>query len=403
LRSSASITSTRSQANSETGSLFPGFFMGGFECSSQRRLDGRRLDLLASTQHDRLAERDYELSRRHGLQTCRDGVRWHAIETTPGKYDWSSFLPMLRAAERQRVEVIWDLCHYGYPDDIDLWSDQFPERFAAFAAATAQVIVAETGRPPCVCPINEISFWSWAGGHMGRFQPCAQNRGTELKRQLVRAWIAAADAMRDAVGEIRLVSAEPAIHVDPGDSADPDHVLGAATHRLAQFEATDLLTGRLEPELGGRPDYIDVVGVNFYPDNQWYHWGPTIPLGHHAYRPFSEMLAEWSQRYDRPVIITETGSEGSARAAWFHYVCDETRSAQEDGIPVGGICIYPVLEYAGWENERLCATGLFSEPNSAGDRRAYKPLAEELRRQQMIGVERRAQQAWDGAFASAAE
>ena len=56
------------------------------------------------------------------LRTVRDGLRWHLIETPPGHYDWSSFLPMLRAATAAGVQVIWDLCHYGWPDDIDIWS-----------------------------------------------------------------------------------------------------------------------------------------------------------------------------------------------------------------------------------------------------------------------------------------
>jgi hypothetical protein len=38
--------------------LFDGFFLGGFECSCQKLHDGRRLDLLASTRHDELADED---------------------------------------------------------------------------------------------------------------------------------------------------------------------------------------------------------------------------------------------------------------------------------------------------------------------------------------------------------
>ena len=77
---------------------FQSFFLGGFECSSHRRCDGRRLDLLAATGHDRLADADHEELARHGIRTVRDGLRWHLIEQSPGQYDWSSFLPILRAA-----------------------------------------------------------------------------------------------------------------------------------------------------------------------------------------------------------------------------------------------------------------------------------------------------------------
>lgn len=87
--------------------LFSSFFSGGFECSTHRRGDGRRLDLLQATGHDRWPERDYAALRRYGLRTLRDGLRWHLIEPRPGEYDWSSFLPLLGAAERQGMQVIW--------------------------------------------------------------------------------------------------------------------------------------------------------------------------------------------------------------------------------------------------------------------------------------------------------
>jgi hypothetical protein len=365
-------------------SPFDSFFLAGFECSAQQRRDGRRLDLLDSTGHARWAATDYEMVRAHGLGTVRDGLRWHLIERESGRYDWTSFLPMLHAARETGVQVVWDLCHYGCPESVDVWSASFPERFGRFAAEAARVIVAESERAPLVCPINEISFWAWAGGDVGQFGPSSHGRGMELKRQLVRASIAAIEAVRAVAPDARFVCAEPVIHVDPGASSDPVHAGWAEHFRKAQFEAIDLLTGRLEPELGGRPEYLDLVGLNFYPDNQWYHGGPTIPLGHHAYRPLHQMLLEWAERYRRPLFLAETGSEGSARAAWLHYVCAEIRVAQARGVPIEGICIYPILDYAGWEDERICTTGLLSMPDRSGRRAVFEPLAEELRRQQIL-------------------
>jgi hypothetical protein len=39
--------------------LFHSFFIGEFECSTHRTRDGRRLDLIAATLHDRWAFEDY--------------------------------------------------------------------------------------------------------------------------------------------------------------------------------------------------------------------------------------------------------------------------------------------------------------------------------------------------------
>lgn len=366
----------------DAGLALPSFFLGGFECSTLRRPDGRRLDLLASTGHDRLAEADFRLMRRHGIAAARDGLRWHLIETTPGRYDWSSVLPMLRAARRHGIRVIWDLCHYGWPDGLDIWSGAFVARFARFAAAAARIVTEETGLPPIVCTVNEISFWAWAGGETGRFAPAALGRGDELKRQLIRAAIAATVAVRDAVPEARFIHAEPAINVVPG-RADPDVAAAAETHRLSQYAALDMMCGRQAPELGGRPDLLDIVGINYYPDNQWYAGGVTIPLGHHAYRPLRQILAEVHARYGRPLLIAETGAEGTAKASWLHYVCGEVRAAVDGGVPVEGICLYPILDYPGWDDDRPCAVGLFSMADRDGRRRGDADLAGELAHQRV--------------------
>src|SRR5215216_163440 len=141
---------------SDAGSPFESFVMAGFECSSHRRRDGQRLDLLRATGHDSWARSDYHHVAGLGLRAARDGVRWHIIESRSGHYDWSSFLPMLDATRAAGVEVIWDLCHYGWPDDLDIWSAEFVERFADFAAAVAAVIRRETDGVQFYCPVNEM-------------------------------------------------------------------------------------------------------------------------------------------------------------------------------------------------------------------------------------------------------
>ncbi len=351
------------------------FFLGGFECSSHRREDGRRLDLLASTAHDRNAAADYKRMREHGLLTVRDGLRWHLIEKSPWQYDWSSFLPMLRAARENRIQVIWDLCHYGWPDDLDIWSPAFVDRFAAFAKAAAAVMRDEGITAPLVCPVNEISYWSWAGGETSKFWPLGKRRGDELKRQLARAAIASVDALRGVVPQLRTVFADPAINVV---AASADRRNDAERARLAQYAAWDLLTGREQPELGGRGDIIDIIGVNYYSDNQWVLGGKTIEPGDKRYRPFSDMLGEIHSRYAKPILIAETGAEGEARAKWLRYVCDEVLQALDRDVPVEGVCLYPVLDYPGWINDRHCETGLFGFADADGQRSVHAGLAQQL-------------------------
>jgi hypothetical protein len=41
-----------------------------------------------------------------------------------------------------------------------------------------------------------------------------------------------------------------------------------------------MLCGEQWPGLGGAPEYLDVLGINYYSNNQWYHGdGRTIERG----------------------------------------------------------------------------------------------------------------------------
>jgi hypothetical protein len=198
--------------------LFRSFWQGGFECSTHRLRSGRRLDITAQTAHDRLAEADYRLVARYGMVTVRDGLRWHLIEHTPGRFDFSSFTPMVLAAERSGTQVIWDLLHFGWPDDVDIWSPGFITRFARFAAAAGRHLRELSDEVPFWCPVNEISFLAWGGGDAGYLNPFARGRGFELKVQLARAAIVAMEELLVADPRARFVHCEPgiAIHHLPG-------------------------------------------------------------------------------------------------------------------------------------------------------------------------------------------
>lgn len=87
---------------------FASFWMGGFECACHINGGGRRLDMLAVTQHDVQVAHDYRLLRSVGIRTARDGVRWPLIDRA-GRYDFTSFAPAVRAAAQQGIQVVWDL------------------------------------------------------------------------------------------------------------------------------------------------------------------------------------------------------------------------------------------------------------------------------------------------------
>lgn len=367
---------------------FDSFFMAGFECSSHRRRDGVRLDLIRATAHDRHVLRDYSLCRELGFLTLRDGVRWHRIEKSRGKYDWSSWLPMLEAAEEVGVQVIWDLFHYGSPDHLDQGSPDFAERFTDFALAAVELQQSISERPPLLCPLNEINFLSWAVDD-GYFPQVGPGERGWFKDQLVRTAIMASKAIKQRWPETTLIWAEPLIHVAPHDERRETRRASEA-NRAGMFEAYDWITGTARPELGGDPSFVDLIGLNFYPHNQWYWQGPTIPMGHHEYRPLSDMLIEMAERYRKPIMLSETGAEGTGKPSWLHYVCNEVREAMDRGADVRGLCWYPITAYPGWDNSRHAETGLFSSVVADGSRHVDERLLAEFELQRQL-FDRRAQ------------
>src|SRR4051794_34931546 len=169
-------------------------------------------------------------------------------------------------------------------------------RFARYATAFARLHLQETGRPPLVCPINEISYLAWAGGEVARMNPGTRGRGSELKRQLVHATVCAIRQMRMAAPGTRVFAIDPVIHVVAGRGRDPRR---AAAYTSAQFESWDMLAGRRESELGGSPEMLDVLGANYYWNNQWVDRGRTLSPNDFRREKLSALLAALHARYGR--------------------------------------------------------------------------------------------------------
>lgn len=357
--------------------LLPSTFGGGFECATHRRAHDRaRVDVIASSRHDLHAYEDHALLARHGMRWAREGLRWHLVEPEPGRYDFASLDRQLDAAATHGTAAFWDLLHYGWPDFYDVWSPDFPRRFADFSHAAAAHLAARLPGPLLITPVNEISYMSWAGGKVGHMNPFGIERGIALRDQLVDIAIAGSDAARAVDPAARLMWAEPIINVVAATSDSADQK-AARIWRNSQFGALDRLAAL-------RPDLVDIVGVNYYWNNQWTTGAggqrDTLDWGDEGYTPFSKLLREVHRRYRRPLLVSETGIEGERRPAWLAYVADEVAIARAVGVPVEGICLYPVMNHPGWDDERYCPNGLIE---THGDERGvYAPLAAELARQQ---------------------
>lgn len=332
--------------------LFRSFWLAGFESACHINGRGDRLDLVRATQHDLQLREDYARIRQFGFRGVRESARWHLMDRGR-RLDFSLVLPVLRAAAAEDVQVLWTLCHYGWPDDLNLFSAGFVERFARYAAALARVVSDHGDEVPFYTPINEISFFAWAAGETGYIHPHRTGVGGELKRQLVRAAIAGMEAIREVDPRARFIHVDPLIHVIP-PRGRPDLARAAADQRASQFDAWDMLAGGMHPDLGGHPRYLDIVGVNYYHANQWEYpdrrlrW-EDAPRDR-RWVPLRFLLEEVYTRYDRPLVISETSHFGGGRGRWLREVTDEAAATRARGVPLEGLCIYPIIDRPDWDD-----------------------------------------------------
>jgi hypothetical protein len=362
----------------------PSFFLGGFECSTLINSRGVYLDQLRLTRHDKQVAEDYRLLRRHGIRAARDGIRWNVVDNG-GKLDFASALPFIHAARSEQMTILWDLFHYGYPQDLDPFTPEFVTRFAVYCQAFARLLMrqgyGEQSGARYYTPVNEISFFAWAGGEVGWFAPHTHGCGPELKRALAQAALAGIDAILAVDPLARFVHCDPLVYVHA--PCDAPHLEDQARHfnSCCVFEAWDMLAGRLAPELGGSPRHLDIVGINYYGVNQWEHCRPDsiVTLDDPRCVPFSQLLRDVHQRYEAPLIVTETSATGEGRAAWFEHIASECRLAQRQGIPVQGLCLYPALGMYDWHALHYHPMGLW-DITPCGYRFPHKPTLSLLRR-----------------------
>lgn len=343
--------------------IFPTFFISGFECSTFVWKDKGRRNLVAETQHDRFAMNDYALLRRLGIAVSREGIPWPLVDNG-GAYDFSVIDPMIEAMRQHKILPIWDLCHYGYPDDIDPFSEAFQIRFAAYCKAAAQYVTAKLHGPYFFTPINEITFFSFCGGEWGWVAPFKNKKEDRFlfRKMLCAAAIAGVKAIREIVPEARMVHIDPLVQVvAPKDRPDLEAAAWHETY-VDTYIAWDILYGKEHPELGGSPDVLDIVGANNYSFGQMEYRasGPhaALPPGDERIKPLCELMHNVWNRYKRPMIIAETSGMKEGREDWLRDVMDEALAAVDAGIDLHGICLFPAVDMPDWHTGQWLNNGL---------------------------------------------
>ena len=344
--------------------IFPTFFLSGFECSTFNWKDRGRRDLCDETQHREHADGDYAMLPSLGIAVAREGVPWPMVDRGGGDYDFSFIAPFIESMKRHKIMPIWDLCHYGYPDDADPFSADFTDRFASYASAVARHVYSALPGPHFFTPMNEITFFGYMAGEWGWAAPFGKDKANRraLTLAMCNADIAGVEAIRAVLPDARMVHIDPLIHVvAPADR--PDLAEAARIESCDDaFLAFDVISGLRHPELGGAPEILDIAGFNNYSFGQmeYRESGPHAALeaGDPRVRPLCDLIEQGYRRYGRPVIVAETSGMEGGRDDWLNDVVAESLAAANRGVELHGVCMFPAVDMPDWHTGKWLNNGI---------------------------------------------
>ena len=284
-----------------------------------------RQDEVRLIRHDEFLDTDYQLLADTKFVGVRDAARWYVSHPAPNQFDWSWLDHVVAAAEKHSLKLYLDLWHYGFPDWLDLMSDEAPFHFAEFARQIA--LRYPSLQYYCIC--NEPSLMVERAGRQGRWRPFLKGRdgAVAVRRQMCKAIILASQVVLQIKPDAVLVVPEP-WHATYERSEN------------SQAEILDTLMGLRHPELGGSPELVTVVGLNHYRDS-------TLP-------PFHKLIERAHQRWpDKPLWLTETSGppRGWRQAEWFWWMMAEVRLAQMSGIDLPVFTWAPTISMYDWVHE----------------------------------------------------
>jgi beta-glucosidase/6-phospho-beta-glucosidase/beta-galactosidase len=340
----------------------------------QTRPGHRSLDEYELIGHYGHWREDLSLCSDLGLGAIRWGVPWYKVEPEPGKFDWSwidEVIPYL--VEELGVNPIIDLMHYGCP----FWLERgfahknYPYYVAQYAAAFAE---RYSHLVHWYTPLNEPIITALMCGMRGLWPPYLKGeRGyIRLMMQLARGIHRTVDAIRE------IDSSSVMVHVEATGltrTIRDDLASLAREEQHRGYLCLDLISGRITPDHllfswllrnGAAPDELhelqkqqirlDIVGMNFYP--QWSTKQIYLDKrGRIAFREtepegtgFSELIRDYHERYNAPIMITETSAIGSTdlRLAWLKSSVASIKSLRSEGVPIIGYTWFPLFTMIDW-------------------------------------------------------
>jgi beta-glucosidase len=333
---------------------------------------GRTLDEYELTQHYERMHDDLALFAELGLGAVRYGIPWHRINPRRGAWDFSWADRPLERLLDLGIKPVVDLVHYGLPgwiDDAYLHPD-YPEHVAEYAARIAERF---QGRIHTYTPLNEPRVAAWYCGRLGWWPPFRRSW-----RGFVQVMLGVCRGIVRTVERLRAIDPEIVdVHVDATDlyeAASPDLLPEAAHRQALVFLALDLVSGRLQPGhalfewlmahgassadiewFTGHALLPSVIGINLYPLFSVKRLvasrrGLRVRMPYASADIIDRLSDLYWERYGRPLLISETASEGSVarRRKWLDESVQATARVRSRGIPLVGYTWWPLFALVTW-------------------------------------------------------
>jgi beta-glucosidase/6-phospho-beta-glucosidase/beta-galactosidase len=336
------------------------------------RIGERVLDEYALTHHYLYWREDIDRAAGLGVRAMRYGIPWYKVEPQPGVFDWAWVDEVLEYIASKGIAVIADLMHYGTP----LWLDNqflnssYPQRVALYAAEFARHyrhIVSH------YTPLNEPWITVAFTAVHGIWPPYLRGDDGAVKilRQLTRGIVLSIEAIRAEDPRAVIVNVDAA-----GEAvASAPHLEEYAALTTARtFIATDLVTGQVDnhhllynwlmqngmndADLAWHTEYaaqIDIEGVNYYPETsvtsvEEANGEIVSRRSEGGTAGLARAIRAFAQRYGRPVMVTETSTNGTLdeRERWLEQSVALVPQLRAEGVPLVGYTWWPLFDLIDW-------------------------------------------------------
>lgn len=340
----------------------------------QTRPGHRSLDEYELMGHYENWQTDLSLAKELGLKAMRWGVPWYRVEPESGKFDWSwtdQVIPFM--VNELNILPIIDLMHYGCPFWLkrEFANKDYPKFVARYAGEFAN---RYKDLISWFTPLNEPIINALMCGMRGLWSPYLKGERGYLKimMQLAKGIIKTVQTLKEINPDSVMVHVEA---TGLTRTIREDLASLALEERHRGYLCFDLITGRITHDHllfswlvrnGVSPDdlddlrknkiELDVIGMNFYP--QWSTKQLYIDnRGRIAFREtehdgdgFAELITDYYNRYQVPIMITETSAVGSEeiREKWLESSVKTVAKLRSSGIPVIGYTWFPLFTMIDW-------------------------------------------------------